>query len=138
MSRSGVELLGGHRLLIDATGVFRGVDLDPEIDFAALREAAMRAGDALHLAGYHGPFGIDAFVWRDAAGGEHLHPMCEINARLSFGHIARALGEPPLTLRLAIAPEPIPAGARVLLAPSDEDPTSAWIETSPILGRVAA
>ncbi len=138
VSRSGVELLGGHRLLIDATGVFRGVELDPDIDIAALREAATRAGEALRLAGYHGPFGIDAFVWRDATGGEHLHTMCEINARLSFGHIARALGEPPLTLRIAIAPEPIPAGAQVLLAPSDEDLTSAWLEMTPIRGRIAA
>ena len=42
-------------------------------------------------AGYRGPFGVDAFVYRE--GDERrLHPLCEINARYTFGHVARALG----------------------------------------------
>jgi hypothetical protein len=57
-----------------------------------LTATADRVAHALREAGYRGPFGIDAFRWRDAAGAVHLHPLCEINARLTFAHIAHALG----------------------------------------------
>ena len=39
--------------------------------------------------GYVGPFGVDAFV--DDAG--KLWPLCEINVRYTFGHVAHALGD---------------------------------------------
>ncbi len=44
-----------------------------------------QTGRALHAAGYFGPFGIDAFRWRDPAGAVHFRPRCEINARYSMG-----------------------------------------------------
>jgi hypothetical protein len=46
---------------------------------------AQAAGDALARAGYFGPFGIDAFRWRDENGKPHWNPRCEINARYSMG-----------------------------------------------------
>jgi hypothetical protein len=40
---------------------------------------------ALFMAGYHGPFGIDAFAWQDAQGTRRFQPLSEINARFSMG-----------------------------------------------------
>ena len=48
---------------------------------SALEETA----EALHRAGFFGPFGIDAFTWIDNAGRKRLLPRCEINARFSMG-----------------------------------------------------
>lgn len=52
---------------------------------AALRREATRAAEALHAAGYFGPFGIDAFRWRADDGSLHFQPRSEINARYSMG-----------------------------------------------------
>ncbi len=51
----------------------------------SLARAASAAGEALIRAGYFGPFGIDAFRWRDENGKPHWNPRCEINARYSMG-----------------------------------------------------
>ncbi len=51
----------------------------------ALEGAARQTATALHQAGYFGPFGLDAFRWRDSAGMIHFHPRCEVNARYSMG-----------------------------------------------------
>jgi hypothetical protein len=51
----------------------------------ALAEEAHRVAGALHDAGYFGPFGIDAFTYRDRAGALALQPRSEINARYSMG-----------------------------------------------------
>jgi hypothetical protein len=40
---------------------------------------------ALHHAGYFGPFGVDAFTYRDRDGALRLQPRSEINARYSMG-----------------------------------------------------
>jgi hypothetical protein len=50
-----------------------------------LEEAAGETARALYAAGYFGPFGIDAFRYRDAQGAVHFNPRCEINARYSMG-----------------------------------------------------
>ncbi len=47
--------------------------------------AASQAGAALAAAGYFGPFGVDAFRWRDEKGSLRFNPRCEINARYSMG-----------------------------------------------------
>jgi len=39
---------------------------------------------SLHDAGYFGPFGVDAYRWRDAAGRSHFNPRSEINARYTM------------------------------------------------------
>jgi len=50
-----------------------------------LEKAAEQAGAALAAAGYFGPFGVDAFRWRDEKGTLQFNPRCEINARYSMG-----------------------------------------------------
>ena len=134
-----VTVAAPHRLLVDSRGGFRGVSIDDDGagaglgdgQRARLAEAATAAGRALGALGYRGPFGVDAFGWRDAAGVEHFHPLCEINARLTFGWVARAwserLGEP---LALHVGRRPPPNGARLLLTPSGGDDTTAWITPS--------
>jgi hypothetical protein len=52
---------------------------------ASLSEQGRRVGRALHEAGYFGPFGIDAYTYRDELGDLHLQPLSEINARYSMG-----------------------------------------------------
>ena len=67
----------------DDTGQWlESVPLDEDVP--ALREEAMRVAAALHAAGYFGPFGIDAFEYRD---GDRvaLNVRSEINARYSMG-----------------------------------------------------
>jgi hypothetical protein len=49
----------------------------------ALRGAASRVASALHAAGYFGPFGIDAFRYRDH-GRTFFHPLSEVNARYTM------------------------------------------------------
>jgi hypothetical protein len=73
-----------HRIVTDAHGGFRGIAPDaPAID---LDDATVRAASAIAATGYRGPFAIDAVVH---AGGVHV---CEINARYTFGFVARARG----------------------------------------------
>lgn len=59
-----------------------------------LREEAGRVAGALMVAGYHGPFGIDAFTYRDRAGRRRFQPRSEINARYSMGFCVGFLGRP--------------------------------------------
>jgi hypothetical protein len=53
---------------------------------AALENAAERAAEALFRAGYFGPFGIDAYIWRTPAGGRELNALSELNARFTMGY----------------------------------------------------
>ena len=115
-----------HWQITDPRGGFLGIALTPDVDraIAAPLIATARAA-AEHLAartGYRGPFAIDAFVYRD--GLRHaLHPLCEINARHSFGWIARALAHKLGARRLGFgAPPP---DATVLITPGD-DRVTAW------------
>jgi hypothetical protein len=130
------RLLPAHVLHSDATGGFAGITIPTDDDLAAIpaahraRLAEVAAAVAAELAAlaYRGPFTIDAFVHRDAAG-DQLVPLVEINPRLTFGLVARAWSErlaTPLTLRLAESPPP--PGALVLLTPGSDDPTAAWLE----------
>ena len=122
-------LTAPHRLLCDDTGGFRGIvvgaDASPPAHRDAMAAAARAAGAALAAVGYRGPFVIDGFVHRHG-GVELLRPLVEINARLTFGWIARAwaahLGAGALELGRG-AP---PAGAVPLLLPGGDDPTAAW------------
>lgn len=107
-----------HTLLCDARGAFLGIDLTepplPRDHRATLDAFVAAAGDALAATGYAGPFTVDAFVH---PGGLHA---CEINARHTFGHVARAIGARVLGF------SPPPPGARVLVAPTVDDATTAW------------
>jgi len=94
-------LAGFHRQFVDPDGRFRGVELAAESagidrpdDFTArllLATAVMHTGECLEQAGYRGPFGIDAFLHRLPDGSTALHPLCEVNARMTFGLVARTL-----------------------------------------------
>jgi hypothetical protein len=116
-----------HTLLSDPRGGFCGIDLaqpplhDPDRELLA--RAVEAAGAALHRLHYTGAFTVDAFIYRDADA-EVLHPICEINARYTFGHVARALHRRVGTRVLGFGTPP--EGARVLVAPGDDDPITAW------------
>ena len=108
----GSKPLPPHTLLVDERGGFLGIDLrEPELPPGTrelLETIAALAGKELLRADYLGPYTIDAFVYRGPHG-PALHALCELNARYTFGHVARALG------------------ARVLIAPAADDPTTAWV-----------
>ncbi|MFO0668550.1 MAG: hypothetical protein U0235_02835 [Polyangiaceae bacterium] len=65
----------------------------------ALAAEIARVGAALEAAGYFGPFGVDAFTYRDARGDIALQPRSEINARysmarrLAFGEAGASSGD---------------------------------------------
>jgi hypothetical protein len=78
----------------DAAGAWLSSELAPDgalslSEHAALAAEGARVGGALARAGYFGPFGIDAYTWRDARGASHFNPRGEINARYTM---AWALG----------------------------------------------
>lgn len=115
-----------HTLIDDARGNFGGIDIvEPALTPAEHEELArvVHASAAkLHALGYSGAFTLDAFVYNDR-GTRKLHPLCELNARHTFGHVARALHGRLGTRVLGFGTPP--ADARVLVAPAD-DGVAAW------------
>ena len=81
-------------------------------EVAALRREEALTARALHHAGYFGPFGIDAFRWRDSHGALRLQPRCEINARYSMGW-AVGMGQVRPDL-FDPHPDPLPKGEGAL------------------------
>lgn len=135
-----VRLLEPHRIATDPRGGFLGIELSPRLDpgiAEQLRAVAHAAANRLAAqTGYRGRFAIDAFVYCDPrrdprhdprstpeSAAHLLHPLCEINARHSFGWIAHALARRLGARRLGFdAPPP---GATVLIAPGP-DRVTAW------------
>jgi hypothetical protein len=83
---------------VDRNGTFRAAVIDDPgiadpVILTRVTDTATAAGDALRAAGYRGPFSIDAYLWRDADGVLRLQRLSEINARLTFGLVARAAAE---------------------------------------------
>ena len=81
----------------DARGVWQhSLELRAgELDDAArqaLDESVRSVADALLAEGYFGPFGVDAYRYRDGGGRAHFQPRSELNARFSMGY-PRALLE---------------------------------------------
>lgn len=71
---------------VDEHGAWRGSRVDEALpEREALEFEARRVAQALHTAGYFGPFGIDAFRWTTAEGEPRFQPRSEINARHSMG-----------------------------------------------------
>jgi hypothetical protein len=74
----------------DEHGRFLGVLCDApsatEADADELSAELQRTAAALTAAGYHGPFGIDAYRYRTPGGGQAFNPRCEINARFTMGY----------------------------------------------------
>lgn len=53
---------------------------------ATLRSRTQVVAGALAAAGYFGPFGIDAYLWRTDRGTLELNPLSELNARYTMGY----------------------------------------------------
>jgi hypothetical protein len=108
-----------HALLVDRRGNFLGIDLAPpelaDVERTQLAASVSAAGAALAAHGYRGPFAVDAFAYRDRDGTRRFHPLCEINARYSFGWVARGFGDQFGTTKLGFADPPVEAS--VLIAP---------------------
>jgi len=89
-----LRIAGIHRQRVDVKGQFAGIELDtgdlPERDRLRLEEVVTGVAAALRCAGYVGPFGVDAWHWRRPDGMVAFHPLGEINARMTFGLVARA------------------------------------------------
>lgn len=115
-----------HGLAVSPRGQFLAIELPPPALLAAeasqLAATVAGVGAALAARGFVGPFAIDAFAYQ-VAGERRFHPLCEINARYSFGWIARALARRLGTSRLGFG-EP-PPGATVLIEPA-ADRVTAW------------
>lgn len=148
-----VLVQGLHRQRVDGAGKFSGIVVLRgrstagalgALDRVTIEETARAVGERLHDAGYRGPFGIDAWTHR-VAGQVRLHPLGEINARLTMGFVARAAVErlagrypedAPVSLfvgRGAPPPDAVP-----LLLPGADDDTSAWIAEDAPDGAPAA
>jgi hypothetical protein len=72
----------------DAHGQWLSTEIAEDLPLAihdALVAEAERVAARLSAAGYFGPFGIDAFTYRDGDGTLRLQPRSEINARYSMG-----------------------------------------------------
>jgi len=108
MTPDGLKLCGYTGLLNDARGQFQGNWAEPHHHtriparvVAFFREPPDIARRLLQLyadifalletelrhAGYLGPLGIDAFVYRDASGAAKLKPVVEINPRYTMGRV---------------------------------------------------
>jgi len=115
-----------HGVIVDARGGFLGIDLaTPALEPTEREQLASqvtRAGELLKSAGYAGPFAVDAFVHGTPAG-RALH-VCEINARYTFGWIARAYSRRVGATRLGFGSPP--SGSKTLIE-DREDHVTAWI-----------
>lgn len=75
---------------VDEWGAWQGSTLASDgalttLEVEQLTNAAHQTAEALHEAGYWGPFGLDGFRWRSPDGQLHFQPRCEVNARYSMG-----------------------------------------------------
>ena len=147
----GLRLAGFHRLLVDGRGQFTGIELAPTFqgfdgltgeERAAMEEALDATARALRQAGYSGPFGVDAWRYRGPHlrdGGTLFHPLGEINARLTFGLVARVLLDrwvdrwrgllgllPGHRIRLVLGRR-TPGGSLPLLVDTEETSGAAWL-----------
>jgi len=78
------------RQRVDAHGQWFATERigDAALDAAervTLWDVRERVADGLRALGYWGPFGIDAFRWRDPSRALRYHALCEVNARYSMG-----------------------------------------------------
>lgn len=122
----GVTVLAPHTLIADPRGGFRGIELAPPAlpahDLARLHDVARAVGRAIAGLGHRGVYTVDGFVHGDA----QLRPLVEINARLSFGVVARALCARLGRTRFGVGTE-VPPGAVLLVSSTSSDPSAAWV-----------
>jgi hypothetical protein len=92
LGRICVQLTDRYRAWL-STRVARDDEVSREQASALLARAEAMAA-ALWAAGYFGPFGIDAYLYRTASGGIALNPSSELNARFSMGFAIGLPGVP--------------------------------------------
>ncbi len=123
-----VQVEPPHAIVTSPRGSFHGIDLAQSLlevgEHDQLLVTAERVAHALQEAGYRGPFGIDAFVYRDGDR-RRLQPLCEINARYTFGHVARALAARFAATRLGFGPSEPPHS--VVLMRLARGPLKGWV-----------
>lgn len=131
----GAVVAPAHVQRVDARGRFRGLlvgagRVPPEV-VGELRHHAERVAERLARFGLRGPFALDALV-HERDGQRLLHPLVELNPRLSFGHVAAALherlgrGAPAGELVFSRARPDGPGELVPLLAPGGVDGWGAW------------
>ena len=139
------EVVSFHTQLVDRRGQFAGIELGGTFEgFDGLdreeeermRTAIEGTARALAGAGYRGPFGIDAWRYRTPNGATAFHPLGEINARLTFGLVARALVDrlreplgltPKERIRLAFG-RALPETGLPLVAPGRDGGLAIWLD----------
>lgn len=124
-----------HLIRNDDGGVFRGITTGDAAaqamsadELGQLTRVCRAVGDSLAGDGLRGPYGIDAFVYTEPGSGvdRKFHPLCEINARHTFGHVAQRLTSwmgHAIELELGRV---VPPGGKVVLRPTATLP-GAWI-----------
>ncbi len=135
-----------HRQQIGPTGGFLGIELTSELGLSdeqreRVEKTARNVADHLAKDGYRGPVGIDFWRYRRSDGRLGLNPLGEINARMTFGRVARALAEtlfpsrdPTTTIRLIFGAPPKNSPSRteslplLLAGDSPEQPETVWLE----------
>ena len=136
---SEAESRGGHELLVDGEGRFKGIAVGGVVPWE-LEPTALAIGRALVARGYRGPYTVDSFAYDDG-GCVRVHACCEVNARLSFGWVAAALrarvaeslaipAEAVVRLEIGRDADVPREGAThrvVLLRPGRSDPWGAWL-----------
>src|SRR5258705_10086180 len=145
LDQSSLRIVGIHGQRVDIKGQFAGIDLQlvlSEAERARLLETVESVGAALQRKGYAGPFGIDAWKYRKENGEEILHPLGEINARMTFGLVAWAIAERVEGIarlcfgrNLPGATGGQPAATAPLLAPGPVRGLAAWIELGEWQGK---
>ncbi len=152
-----LALISRHRQLVDRNGRFRGIELPiTTVDFLRMpddeRAVLQEVAHALAQAGYSGPFGIDGWRYRRPDGSRGSHLLGEINARLTFGLVARTLVDrlaQPLGFpergraRLTLARTPPSPAALPLLLPGEPDEggeiaPGAWLQIFDPAGQKGA
>ena len=141
----GSHLHEPHRVDVDREGRFTGLTLPPtkppgsEGDAppsvrVTLRHVVERVAAMAHTAGYRGPLEIDCWEYRRAGGEIDFHPLGEINARMSFGHVAHALrdvlGREDSRLQLRFGDPRTSDTPITLLEPDARGRGGAWVELS--------
>ncbi len=145
LTPQGLTRIGCHRLLVDSAGHFRGVELLVDADSqnfpwldvaetAELERVLEGVSAALQREGHTGPFGIDAWRYRTRDGQILLQPLGEINGRMTFGLVARALVN---RLRTRLEPRYREPGCRAQLRfgrqlPSEHAARPAPVKTVPL------
>ena len=124
--------VSSHRQAVDRYGRFRGIELRwssrrphwlaPQ-ELAPFLKTFDKVTHRLRNIGYNGPVTVDSFRFRTPDGTIKLHPLGEINARLSFGFVARALLERLAPIFPELEHDLVTTALRFGSKPAWQDPT---------------